>query len=105
MELSSEAAIYYYTARMVKFFKNYLWQSAILALSNFELLQRKFKYFITALTSPAHNFFRTPLEKFCVFWKFQEGFNPEYLTNPILAGNNSIENFNADVPVEIFQDF
>ena len=51
-----------------------------------------------------NNFFITPLENFSVFWKFQEDFNPEYLTNPILAGNNFIENFNADVPVEIFQD-
>ena len=51
-----------------------------------------------------NNFFRAPLESFSEFWKFQDDFNPEYLRNPILAGNKFIENFNADIPVEIFQD-
>ena len=39
---------------MVKFFEKYRWRSAIfskvaLTLSNFELMLRNFKYFITAL--------------------------------------------------------
>ena len=70
--------------------------------SNFEALLWKFKYFITALIMLHDYFCRTPLEGFSVFWKSGENFNPEQLTNHMSAGNNFTENFNADVPVEIF---
>ena len=49
-------------------------------------------------------FCRTPLESFSVFWKSGENFNLEQLTNHMLARNNFTENFNADVPVEIFRN-
>ena len=38
-------------------------------------------------------FCRTPLESSSVFWKSEENFNLEELTNPILVGNKFTENF------------
>ena len=46
----------------------------------------------------------TPLESSSVLWKSRENFNPKQLTNLVLADNNFIENFTADVPVGIFQN-
>ena len=47
-------------------------------------------------------FYRLPLENSSLLWKSGENFNPEKLTKPMLVGDNFTENFNADVPVEIF---
>ena len=50
-------------------------------------------------------FCRTPLESSSVFEKSGENFNPEQLTNLMLADNSFTENFTADVPVGIFHNF
>ena len=51
-------------------------------------------------------FYKIPFysDSFCMFWKSGESFSPEQFTNPMLAGNNFIENFTAEVPVGIFQN-
>ena len=45
-----------------------------------------------------NNFFcRSLLESSSVFWKSGENFNLKELTNPMLAGDNFMENFTAEV--------
>ena len=47
-------------------------------------------------------FYETPLERFSVFRKFDEFFNPKKLTNLMLADGNFNENFTVDVSVGNF---
>ena len=47
----------------------------------------------------------TPLESSSVFWKSGENFNPKQVTNLMLVDNNFAENFTADVPVGVSQNF
>ena len=47
----------------------------------------------------------SPLEISSVFWKSGENFNPKQVTNLMLVDSNFAENFTADVPVGVSQNF